>query len=105
LLDGRGEVVQSVPAAYVEQMGAELVNETGARPSRSWPPLRPGRSYFHCVLTGGPGGGVQHQYLDPDEDPAGPPLLLLVRGQVFRLAGHCGHESCPWHYAAAEHAG
>lgn len=102
LLGPAGEIIDTVTAAYVELGGAGLVSRRGARLPRLWPPLLPGRPYLHCVLTGGPAGGPLHGYLDPGQAA---PELLLVRGQVFRLAVHCGHRACPYHYAAAEHTG
>lgn len=105
LLDSCGRVVMSVPAEYVAEEGTAALDAYAARLPRFRPPLVPGRPYVHCVLTGGPSGEPLHQYLDPDEAGAGPPELLLVRGQVYRVAVHCGHATCPVHYAAAEHTG
>lgn len=99
LRDSRGQILRSVPAAYVDQGGAGLVNMAGAQ--KLWPPLRPGQPHMRCVLTGGPAGSV-YAYLEPGEDV---PEVLAVRGQVYRLAVHCGHLTCPYHYAAAEHTG
>lgn len=103
LLDSRGEVVQSVTASYVQEMGAELVNGYGTRLPRFWPPLRPGRPSLHFVLTGGPGGAVVHQFADPDGGAA--PERIVIRGQAYRLAVHCGHVTCPYHYQAEGRAG
>lgn len=99
LLDSRGEVLHRVSAAWLGEHGAGEVNAYAAR--RFWPPLLPPRPYTHLVLTGGP-GTVEHQYLEPDD---GVPELLVVRGLVFRLAPHCGHDTCPRHYQAGEHTG
>jgi hypothetical protein len=118
LLGSRGEIIWQVRAACVEQ-GAGGVNAHGARRPRFWPPLRPGRPYVHCVLTGGPFGEL-HEYYDPDEYPGPPELVVLdfeqalpgmpdgprpaaavaARAEWRRQIQGCGHgDDCPYPYA------